>query len=82
MEDWQIVLSILAPILGVLWHIYKANKDAHTEIGTNIKSVEDKVDDGFKVVNSDIKELNRSVGRLEGRLQTTYDRRPSEGGQD
>ena len=84
MEDWQIVLPIVGLILGVLIplliHFNNVNRAAHTEIGKNIGKVEGKVDDGFKVVNSDIKDLNRSVGRLEGSLRPAG--RPSEGGQD
>ena len=41
MEDWQIVLSIVVPILGVLGvalrHIHNSNKEAHKQIGENIK---------------------------------------------
>ena len=91
MEDWQIILSILGPILGALWYFHKVNKEAHDNIGENIKGVkkdlgenidrvEGKVDGGFRGLNSDIKDLNRSVGRLEGSLQPF--RRPSEDGQD
>ena len=73
MEDWQMVLAIVVPILGVLIplliHFNNVNRDAHKEIGKNIGKVEDKVDDGFKVVNTDIKDLNRSVGQLEGSLR-------------
>ena len=49
MEDWQIVLSIVGLILGVLIplliHFNNINRDAHTEIGKNIKSVDGKVDE-------------------------------------
>ena len=73
MEDWQMVLAIVVPILGVLIplliHFNNVNRDAHKEIGKNIGKVENKVDDGFKVVNADIKGLNRSVGQLEGSLR-------------
>ena len=84
---------VTAFLLGwnTLRGIAKDNRDAHEKIGDNIKGVktelkadikgvEGKVDDGFKDLNSDIKDLNRSVGRLEGSLQPF--RRPSEGGQD
>lgn len=79
-EVWAI-LGVGITLLGVIlatWMASRAdNRAAHKGIGDNINRVEKKVD----VVDSDVKELMRSVGRLEGR-QMTYDGRPSEGGQD
>ena len=58
MEDWQIVLSIVVPILGVLGgflrHIHNSNKEAHRQIGENIKESK--------------KELNESIKESEKRL--------------
>ena len=58
MEDWQIVLSIVVPILGVLGgflrHIHNSNKEAHKQIGENIKESQ--------------KELNESIKESEKRL--------------
>ena len=50
------------------------------KVEERVGKVEEKVDAGFFGVKNDIKELNRSVGKLEGSLRTTG--RPSEGGQD
>ena len=71
-EVWAII-SVGVVLLGVILASWRENRTAHTKIG-------DKVDTGFRVVNTDIKELNRSVGRIEGALGITG--RPSEGGQD
>ena len=63
-------------IKGVKTELEADIKGVNTELKADIKGVEGKVDDGFKDLTSDIKELNRSVGRLEGALGTTG--RPSE----
>ena len=82
-EVWAI-LGVGVTLLGVILATWMAsgadNRAAHTEIGKNVGRVEKKVDDGFAVVNADIKGLIRSVGRLEGPPRTTG--RPSEGGRD
>ena len=93
--DVWAIMGVGAVLLGVIlstWMASRAdNRKAHEKIGENIKGVktelkadikrvEGKVDDGFKDLNSDIKDLNRSVGRLEGSLGTTG--RPSETRQD
>ena len=83
-----ILLGVLVPLMI---HFNNVNRDAHTKIGRNIEGVktdlgknidrvEGKVENGFRDLNSDIKDLNRSVGRVEGSLQPI--RRPSETGQD
>ena len=63
-------------IKGVKTELEADIKGVNAELKADIKGVEGKVDDGFKDLTSDIKELNRSVGRLEGSLGTTG--RPSE----
>ncbi len=63
-------------IKGVKTELEADIKGVKTELEADIKGVEGKVDEGFKDLTSDIKELNRSVGRLEGSLGTTG--RPSE----
>ena len=63
-------------IKGVKTELKADIEGVNTELEADIKGVEGKVDDGFKDLTSDIKELNRSVGRLEGSLGTTG--RPSE----
>ena len=63
-------------IKGVKTELEADIKGDNTELKADIKGVEGKVDEGFKDLTSDIKELNRSVGRLEGALGTTG--RPSE----
>ena len=85
-DVWAIT-GVGVVLLGVILATWMAsgadNRAAHKVIGENIKGVktdlkadikgvEDKVD----VLTGDIKELNRSVGRLEGARGTTG--RPSE----
>ena len=68
--------ELKADIKGVKTELEADIKGVKTELEADIKGVEGKVDEGFKDLTSDIKELNRSVGRLEGSLGTTG--RPSE----
>ena len=72
----EVKTELKADIKGVNTKLEADIKGVNTELEADIKGVEGKVDEGFKDLTSDIKELNRSVGRLEGALGTTG--RPSE----
>ena len=75
-EVWAILgvgATLLAAILGTWYASRTDNREAHRGIRENIGRVEEKVDNGFSAINNDIKGLNRSIGRLEGRNRTTDD---------
>ena len=89
--DVWAIMGVGAVLLGVIlstWMASRAdNRKAHEKIGENIKGVKTELKADIKgvegkvdVLTGDIKELNRSVGRLEGSLGTTG--RPSETRQD
>ena len=86
-EVWSIIAAILGVLVPLLIYFNKVNRDAHRVIGENIKGVKTELKADIKgvegkvdVLTGDIKELNRSAGRLEGSLGTTG--RPSETRQD
>ena len=80
-DVWAII-GVGVVLLGVIlatWGASRAdNREAHKGIRENIGRVESKVDKvegkvdaGFTGINNDIKDLNRSIGRLEGRPSET-----------